>query len=254
MMRGKILREPSEAAPGLLMVNGEQHNFVLERIWHSAAAPAIGSTVEVEMSPGGEIAGITAVPESQLAKEQAEAALQIAKEKGSALASGLIARFGVSTLAAIGVLGVSWFFLTAVSYNAGFLGKMEFTLWRVLSLINASSPMDSLRNLSGDGGSTGIYGLLGVVALAGPLAGYFWKDKRAELGGLLPLLFMIFVGLVVRQALGSIGGGFGSAREMQEIRDEMMKGVSIGLGTYLSLAAALYLAFKSTTKFLAPQK
>jgi hypothetical protein len=42
--------------------------------------------------------------------------------------------------------------------------------------------------------SAGLYGFLAIVALAGPFLHYFWKDKRAVLAGVLPLLFMLVIG------------------------------------------------------------
>lgn len=252
-MRGKILREPSAAAPGLVAANGQQYEFMLERIWKSASPATTGATVEIEFDQNEAITGISLVSQDQLTKEQTELAIAAAKEKGAALANGLVAKFGLPTLVTLGVLVVSWFFLTAVSYNAGFLGKVDFTFWKILKFVNAGNPMEALRNLGGDGGSAGIYGICAVIALAGPFASYFWKDKRAILGGTLPLLFMVAVGLIVNHTLSSLGGsggGFFSARDVEEMRDEVMKGISIGVGTYLSVGAALYLAFVSARKFL----
>src|SRR5436305_1351297 len=82
------------------------------------------------------IRGITAVPDSQLAKEQAEVALTAAKEKGAAIASNMVAKFGLPTLIAEALLIVSWFFLTAVSVQISFAGKLDFTFWQVLGFLN----------------------------------------------------------------------------------------------------------------------
>lgn len=251
-MRGRILRIPTAAAdPGLVVINGQQYQFVLDGVWRSEAMPTAGGTVEVVLGPGDAVTSMSLVDEAQLAKEQTDAALAQAKLKGAAFANGLVAKFGMPTLVALGVLLLGWFFLTAVSYDAGFLGKMDFTFWRVLAFINADNPMQGMRSLSGEGGSAGLYGFLGVLALAGPLVGYFWKDKRATLGGMLPLLYMVLVALIVRSVLTKLGGGISSPAEMEKIRAEVMKGVSIGAGAYLSVAAAAYLAFVSARKYLA---
>jgi hypothetical protein len=121
--RGKVLHDTS-AGPGLLMVEGQQYPFALEGVWKSEAAPRSGLVVDVEFDQGRQIVAIIAVPESQLAKEQAEAVMAVAKEKGAALASGLVARFGVSTLVAEGLLIVGWFFLVALSLDS-IVGKMQ---------------------------------------------------------------------------------------------------------------------------------
>jgi hypothetical protein len=249
--RGKILRDTS-AGPGLIMVEGQQYPFTLEGVWRSEVPPRAGLTVDVDFREDGVISSITAVAESQLAREQAEQAMAIARTKGSALVSSAVAKFGMPTLIASGLLIIGWFFLTAVSYNAGFVGKMNFTFWRVLSFINSSNAMESLSSLGG-GGSTGFYGFLAVLALAGPFLAFFWKDKRAQLGGLLPLLFMLLVALLVRHAISAAAGG-GAAEVPSEMldmaRNEMMKAVSLGMGTYVSLLAALYLGFISVRNFL----
>jgi hypothetical protein len=79
--RGKILRDP-HVGPGLLMLEGQQHQFFLEGVWKSDVPPKTGLVVEVELDSLGKVVAITAVPESQIAKEQAELALAAAKKKG----------------------------------------------------------------------------------------------------------------------------------------------------------------------------
>jgi len=253
--RGRILRDTS-AGPGLIVVDGQQYPFQLEGIWRSEITPRPGLVADVDFREDGSITAITAVAESQLAKEQTEQAMAMAREKGSALVSSAVAKFGMPTLVATGLLIIGWFFLTTISYNAGFVGKMDFTFWRILSFINASNAMEALSTMSGKG-STGFYGFLAIVALAGPFLAYFWKDKRAQLGGTLPLLFMLLVALLVRHAISSAAGGGSSEMaaqvpsEMLDMaRKEMMKAISIGMGAYLSLLAALYLGFISVKKFL----
>jgi hypothetical protein len=99
-----------------------------------------------------------------------------------------------------------------------------------------------------------MYGLLGVVAIAGPFIHHFWKDKRAVLGGLLPLVFMLLVALMVRSALdGAMGGGTEGAfgEFAREARTEAMKAISVGSGVYVALVASLYFAMVGAKKFLA---
>ena len=248
--RGKILRDPN-SGPGLLIVDGSQHQFTLENIWKSEAPPKPGLAVDVTFDSANQIIAIAAVPESQIAKEQAEAALALARQKGGALASSMVAKFGIPKLAAAGALILGWFFLTAVSAQLGFLGKLEFTFWQVLGFLNASNALEALGDRAHP--SAGIYGFFAVVALAAPFLHYFWKDKRAILGGLLPLAFMIVIGLMVRSSLQSaMGGGTeGAMGEMaRQARDEAMKAISLGFGTYLSIAASLYFAGTSAKQYL----
>lgn len=245
--RGKILRDTS-TGPGLLMAEGQQYSFPLEGVWQSETPPRPGLVVDLDLGEDGIVKAVTAVPESQIAKEQAEQALAAARAKGGALASSAVERFGMPTLIATGLLILGWFFLSTISINAGFLGKMDFTFWRVLSFVNAKNAFEALGTLK-DGGSAGFYGFLAVIALAGPLLATFWKDRRAVLGGLFPLLFMMLVALLVRNAIASATAG-APAEAMDVARDEIAKQVSVGMGAYVSLLAAIYLAFISVKKFL----
>lgn len=246
--RGKILRDPTNG-PGLVVVDGQQYTFALEGTWKSSSLPQPGVVVDVDFGPDGAICSVTAVAESQLAKEQAEQALSVAKEKGAALASGAVAQFGLPTLVATGLVFIGWFFLATVSYNTGFAGKIEFTFWHVLSLLNSTNVMDAIQSAQGNG-SAGFYGFLAIVALVGPFISAFWKDKRAALCGLLPVLFMLFVVLLVKHSLTSATAGMPSefAAEMSK---QISKQISVGMGAYLSFIASLYLGFVSVKKFLA---
>lgn len=253
--RGKVLRDVS-AGPGLLMVEGQQYQFTLEGVWKSEIAPKPGLVVDVEFDAGGQIVAITAVPDAQLAKEQAEAAMAVAKEKGAALASGLVAKFGLPNLVAEGLLIIGWFFLATVSLDAAIFGKMEFTFWQILGFLNSSNILESLGAGRRGGPSAGMYGFLAIICLAGPFVSYFWKDKKAHLGGVLPLAFMVIVALMVRSSINSAFGGAASGpyAEMQErAQEEAMKAISLGLGAYLSVLVSLYFAGIGVKKFLVGQ-
>jgi len=246
--RGKVLRDAS-TGPGLLMVEGQQYQFLLEGVWQSEAPAKPGLVVDVDFDPSGRITSIHAVSESQLAKEQADKA----KEKGKEIWGSIVAKVGLPNLIAGALLFISWFWLTAVSVNVPFGGKLEFTFWQVLGYLNASNFLEVMER--NGHGSAGIYGFFAIVCLAGPFVQYFWKDKRAVLGGLLPILFMIIVAIMVRSSITSAMGpveGSGSIAEMQkEAQDEMLKAVSLGFGSYLSILAGLYFAGVSVKGFLA---
>jgi hypothetical protein len=251
--RGKVLRDPN-AGPGLLMVEGQQYPFALEGVWKSEIAPKPGQVVEVTFdTTTGQIAGITAVPESQLAKEQAEVALKAAKEKGGEIFGQIVAKVGMPNLVAGLVLFIAWFFLNAVVVTVPFGGKMEVTFWQVLGVLNASNIIEVLgSNLHG---SAGIYGLFAVICLAGPFIQYFWKDKRAALGGLLPLVFMVIVGIMVHNsisnAMGPMPSGGMYADMQREAQAEMSKAISYGMGIYLAVLAGLYFAGAGLKNYLA---
>lgn len=259
--RGWIMRDPN-SGPGLVIVQGQQYPFALEGVWRSATMPKMGLVVDVDFDPSGQVAAMTAVPESQLAREQAEAALQGAKEKGARLASGVVGRFGVGRLVAAGLLAVGWWFLSAVTVDAALLGKLKITFWQVLGILNTGNPMQAMAGSSG--GSTGLYGLVAVACIAAPFLAHFWKDRRAHLVAALPLAFMLLVTLMVLSRLGDLdqagqqqaammGGAQYQdmvAEFQREAKRELMKALSIGVGYWLSLAVAVYLAARGIRDYL----
>ena len=249
-LRGKVLREPN-AGPGLIMVEGQQYKFSLDDVWKSETLPKPGLDVEVDLDQNLQILAITAIPESQIAKEQAEKAMAKAKEKSGELFRKVIAKCGAPALvAALLVLG--WLFLTTVSVRMPLVGKLDFTFWQVLGFVNANNSLEALDR-SGQI-SSGFYGFFALIALAGPFVHHVWKDKRAVLGGLAPLVFMVIVGVMARSSFqsafgGNVPGEFGEmARQAQA---EAMKGISLGVGAYFSGMVSLYFAAVGTRRFLA---
>jgi hypothetical protein len=248
--RGKVLRDTS-SGPGLLIIDGNQYLFSLDGVWRSSDPPKAGTQVIVEFAPDSTIASIIPIPESQIAKEQAEAVMKAAKERGGVVITAAVAKFGLPLLTATGLLMVGWFFLNAMTVQALF-GKETFTFWQVLGFVNGGNSMESI--LQGrTAASTGFYGFLAFVALAGPFLSYFWKDKRAALGGVLPLAFMLFIAVMVRSTIQSVMGGVADgplAAVQRQAQEEMMKAISIGFGAYSSALVSLYLAAVGLKKFL----
>lgn len=260
--RGKILRD-TNAGPGLLSIALEQYPFTLEQHWKSDVPPKVGMVVDVALDTSGAVLTATPVAESQLAKEQAEQVMKEARARGGVLASGLVARFGMPTLAAMAALVIGWFVLNTVwiQVSSGYGVGMSF--WTILGVVN--SPNGTMAGLNGGGGSSGLYGFLCIVALVAPLAPQFWHDRRAHLGGLLPLAFMLLVAFMVyhgisdgmQQARGLAGdlGNASAQRMVDDMGREMLRAalqaISIGAGAYLALLASLFLAVKAVIKFLA---
>jgi len=248
--RGKVLRDTS-AGPGLLAIDGNQHQFSLEGIWKSSDPPKPGMQVLVEFAPDLTILSVIPIPESQIAKEQAEAVMRAAREKGGVVVSAAVAKFGWPLLIAVGGLIIGWFFLNSMSVQSVF-GNINYTFWQVLGFLNAGNAGDAVMQGRG-GASAGFYGFMALVVLTGPFLHYFWKDKRAVLGGLLPLAFMLFVAVMVRSSLHSVMGGTadGPLAEIQrQAQQEMMNAISVGAGAYVSAIVALYLAAVSAKRFL----
>src|SRR5580698_1840329 len=244
--RGKILRDTS-VGNGLVVVDGQQYPFMLEGTWRSEVPPAVGMTVDAEFNDAGQIVSLLVVQDSQLNKEQAQAALIAAKGKGAEIFSGIVARVGAVNLAAIVLLILAWLCLRAVSIQSP-ASAFNFTFWQLLGFVNDKNALEVV--MAGTGSySTGIHGFLAFVCLLGPFVRYFWKDKLAVLGGVLPLLFMLIVGMIAHSSLNS-AMGVGAAgvdpndpmvKEMTQQVSQMFS-VSIGFGVYLSVLLCLYFA------------
>ena len=82
--RGRILRDPA-AGPGLLMVEGQQYQFLQDGVWKSEIPPAKGTIVEVEFDSGGRIKDLRAAAESQHSQEQTEEVTKSAGQKSNAM-------------------------------------------------------------------------------------------------------------------------------------------------------------------------
>lgn len=249
--RGKVLREPN-SGPGLLMIDGQQFRFQLDGVWKSETAPRAGQAVEVNLDQNLQVTEITAVPEAQIAREHAEAAVSLAKEKGGEIARKAVARFGAPILIATGILLVGWFLLTFFTIAVPFAPKVDFTFWQTLGLVNSNNALEAMDHSSGSG--AGIYALLALIALAGPFVHYFWKDKRAKLGGLAPLIFMVAIWVMARSSIQNAFGGNvpGPFAELgRQASSEAMKAVSFGLGAYISGLVSVYFAAIAVRGYLA---
>lgn len=254
--RGKVLRD-TNAGPGLLVVDDTQLLFTLERMWRSNTPPTPGMVVDVEVE-GSTVVSVAAVPEGQLAREQAVRALNNARLHGAALANRARATFGVPALVAGGTLVIGWFFLTAGTLATP-IGKIDYTFWQMLGALNSGGEA-MMGRVTGGGTSTGIYGFFGLVALSGPFIRPLWKSRRAHLAGLLPLVLMLLVAWKIWH-FGAPSGDEGAAlggpsAEMARsfapgMRAELWKSISIGLGAYAAGVAAAYFALVSVRRYLA---
>jgi hypothetical protein len=256
--RGKILRDTA-AGTGLLAVEGGQYSFQLEGVWRSEEPPRIGMVVEVAFNHDNAVEWVRGVPESVLAKEQAEQALR----KGSLLASQIKAKVGLPTLIAFGVLLVGWFFLSSIDIGKETVG-VQITFWELLGYVGKLDAIQGLNPYALAHNGMGIYSLLGFASLAGPFLFYFWKDRRAALGGLLPLAVMVVAAVLVlhglhhlaRQAAGFadlFGESAAGKKMMDEATDAFMSQFQIGVGAYVSLASACYFAYAGVRRYLAAE-
>jgi hypothetical protein len=92
--RGKVLRNP-RSGPGLLIIEGQQHRFFHNHAWKSEVPPKPGVAVDVMLDHEGQVLAITAVSDSQLAKERAQPShMAMAKTAGVNILRKIAARFG----------------------------------------------------------------------------------------------------------------------------------------------------------------
>jgi hypothetical protein len=211
-------------------------------------------TVDAEFNDAGQLVSLIVVQDSQLTKEQAQAALLAAKGKGAEIFSGIVARVGAINLVAALLLIIGWLFLNAVSIQSP-VGNMSFTFWQLLGFVNASNALDVAMQAGTGSSSAGIYGFLAFLCLLGPFVRYVWKDKLAVLGGVLPLLFMLIVWLIAHSKFNSAMGAGAPGVDpndpmVKEMTQQVSQAISIGIGVYLSVIACLYFAAMGVKDFL----
>lgn len=275
VLRGKVLKVP-DATPGLLFVNGQQKPYQIDGIWRSAnIAPSVNLTVDVELTESGEVVGISPLSDSDLTKEKLEEGRKLAEEKGRALASSAVDKVGKPILIATALLAVGWFFLDFYSLNIPVFFtavKIHPTFWQNLGYVKLvadalDNPLQTIAGLSSGHVSTGIYGFFAIISLVAPLLPLVWKDKRAVLGALLPLVFTLLIALQGYRVVEAVKDQSRSAlsqadlnpaqiaqikAEADEQAKQLFKAVhfELGLGFYLSSAATLFLAGAGIRKFL----
>jgi hypothetical protein len=189
-----------------------------------------------------------------LAELRAKSAPALAElqAKGLPVLKRYVALVGAPTLIALVALLFGWFFLAAVSIDI-FGERQSATFYDYLRILN--NPQNGLVALEGGRTGTGWYGLLALGALLAPLLPHVVKSRRLRLAYCAPAAFMVLAGVMgwwkmrsatsqATNAAGSFGGGelqqmaSGMARELV---NEIWNAISIGLGAYLSAAAAIYL-------------
>lgn len=248
--RGRVLRVPGET-PGLLMVEGQQFRFSTEVTWSSPVVPTPGLMVDVDMDSDSQVLGIAPITDPQLSKEKAETGDSRIKNR----TIQIIRSAGYANLGAAAVLIVASCFLTNVSVQMPLVGRLDFTFWQVLGLLNTRSALQAIDLRSGKD-SVGYYGCLALIALSGPFLYRVWRDRLALIGGLAPLIFLIIIWVMARSMMqNAFAGNFGATypdigRDSQR---EMSGIISLGIGAYLSVLASLYFGIVAAQQFLSRQ-
>jgi hypothetical protein len=237
-LRGTIIKTP-DSSPGLLIVGGHQKTFTLEGLWKSPVAPAVNMAVDVDTDEAGVITGISAVDQQQVAKEKLNQIGGVAQEHGKQAAElarqgvgALAARMGNATLGAAVLLWIAWFFLASLKMGGEMAGaSRSFTFWDLLGL-------DPNSNIVTDPASHGLFGLLGLIAIAAPFCSPFLQHPKAKYLYAAPLGYMLIALFVIHSRLNGffehMGGTWADATKMLN--------VSYGLGAYLLAATSIFLA------------
>ena len=243
--RGRVLREPY-MGPGLLMVEGRQYPL-LEDLWRSELRAKPGLAVNVDFDPNGNLRSISAIPESQMNGEQEKVppgagglGIGTLAQEDANLGMALLFQFSAAML-----LLVSWCSLTAVSIHLPFSGSVELTFWQVLGYLNAGG-LHQISEMAATP-DAGVLGFAAILVLAGPLVHFFSADRRAALGGFLPLGFIFYIANMASSSLR------GSAYEQGQsgLPREIFSAMSIGFGTYVFVSLAIYMAVLSVKQFMA---
>jgi len=195
--------------------------------------------VEVTFDAQGAPESVVAVPDSQIAKEQAEESLASAKQHGTALAGGARASFAIPVLAAEVMLLIGFFLLPNMTIS--FVNR-SLTGWDLIGL--------DLNTLSTN--AHGFLSLLGMLCLLAPLAVPFLKRWWSRWLYVAPLGFAILAfitiyfqmenaGHAARESASDIFGA-GATREMT---NQVAGMFHLGMGIFVVSGCALYLASRS---------
>ncbi len=137
---------------------------------------------------------------------------------GTITGASILAHYGKPLLIGFGVFLIGTLFFPFISMQM--LGMSQGrTLWDLSSQLSQT----------GGGGGVKLLVLLAIVSIATPLV---WKDKRAWLALLLPLLSVLWAFWSVKRAMGP----------MAEL-------VSYGIGFYLCVASAIFVAATAVKRF-----
>jgi hypothetical protein len=223
----------------------------MEGLWRSEVPAKPGLAVNVDFDTQGNVHSITALPECHLRAE--DGAPATASHGGSTLSQGwgVISGNPAQFVAAI-LLMLSWCFLTALSIHQPSFGRTDLTVWDILGYLNAGNFPPQISEIASP--DPGVFGFLAIVMLAGPFLHVFLNHRRAQLGGLVPLAFMVLTALVisghVRGFLESpLAEAYGAGTT--QARHGIWSAVRVGLGTYVSMSLGMYFGALGVTRFIA---
>jgi len=236
--RGTIIKTP-DSSPGLLVVEGQQKTFTLEGAWKSPVAPMVNMAVDIELDGAGFITGLTAVDSQQAAREKLKQIGGAAQEHGTVAVErarqgigALAARMGKVALAVTVILWIAWFFTPALTIGEGLSNASKsFTFWDLVGL-------DPNTNIVTTPASHGLFGLLGLLAIAAPFGSPFMRNPKARYLYAMPLGYLVIAVFVILSDFNTFFGHIYSS-----LADAMkVLSFSFGYGTYVLVITSLFLA------------
>jgi hypothetical protein len=238
--RGRVLRD-TNAGPGLVTVEGKQYSFTLEDMWVSEIPPRPGMVVEVTFDGSGAPRSVAAVPENQLAKEQAQHAFEGARRHGVALTGSLRSRFGIPVVIAEAVMLISFFLLPNMRMGGGYMDH-PINGWDALGLDPATTAINN-------------HGILSLLALAlfAPLAVPFVQKAWSRWLYAAPFAFALIAFASVyyeiqntgRAASRAVTDVFGANALPRGFGNPMAGMYSPAIGAFLVLLCAVYLLVRA---------
>jgi hypothetical protein len=237
-IRGTIIKTP-DSSPGLLVVEGQQKTFTLEGAWKSPVAPMVNMAVDIELDGAGFITGLTAVDSQQAAREKLKQIGGAAQEHGTVAVEkarqgigALAARMGKVALAVTLILWIAWFFTPALTIGEGLSNASKsFTFWDLVGL-------DPNTNIVTTPASHGLFGLLGLLAIAAPFGSPFMRNPKARYLYAMPLGYLVIAVFVILSDFNTFFGHIYSS-----LADAMkVLSFSFGYGTYVLVITSLFLA------------
>ncbi len=261
-MRGTILRDTSRG-DGLLVTQGQQYRFSLEDHWRGDTAPRINQAVDVSLSADGRVDTVVPVDHGKVAAERgqlvldqgrkaADQAANWTRTHGKEMSGQLVARIGLPTLAGVLVLLIATTMLTALSIRISGSFVANFSFYELFGLLNGQQ----LTPTGMHNGGAGIFAIVWLIAVLGPLVPSLSTHRWAPMGYFLPLLLWISAGGALamvayrlyqsaQQVSAFVGGNSTQTSGMLgRAALAVLDSSSLGLGIYLALLATAYFCYR----------
>jgi hypothetical protein len=163
------------------------------------------------------------------AQQQGKETAEIARQGLGALAS----RMGRVTLGAAVILWIAWFFMPTLTIGENLSVRPNcFMFWDLVGL-------DANTNIIATPSSPGLFGLLGLLAIAAPFGAPFIRNPKAKFLYAMPLVYVVIAVFVIQSDFSAffahvLGAALADAAKWLSF--------SVGYGAYVLAIASLVLA------------